>query len=129
MPPPLSLPLGRCHSSSVSATDRPAPGTPASRLRAPLRRAKARSRLDARRREHRSSPTRARPAKAIGLPLARPRSAAAGGVPGRFRAAARLAREPMEPNLFKYIWRHSKREQIFILLLVLLSLPFYFLSR
>ncbi len=34
----------------------------------------------------------------------------------------------MEPNLFKYIWRHSKREQIAILLLVLLSMPFYFLS-
>ena len=34
----------------------------------------------------------------------------------------------MEPNLFKYIWRYSKAEQISILLLVLLSLPFYFLS-
>ena len=34
----------------------------------------------------------------------------------------------MEPNLFKYIWRHSKREQIAILLLVLLSMPFYFIA-
>ena len=34
----------------------------------------------------------------------------------------------MERNLFRYIWRHSKREQVAILLLVLLSLPFYFLS-
>ena len=34
----------------------------------------------------------------------------------------------MEPKLFKYIWRHSKRDQLFILALVLLSLPFYFFS-
>lgn len=34
----------------------------------------------------------------------------------------------MEANLFKYIWRHSRREQAAILLLVLLSLPFYFIS-
>ncbi len=34
----------------------------------------------------------------------------------------------MEPNLFKYVWRHSKRDQLAILLLVLVSLPFYFLS-
>ena len=34
----------------------------------------------------------------------------------------------MEPKLFKYIWRHSRREQIAILLLVVFSLPFYFLS-
>ena len=34
----------------------------------------------------------------------------------------------MEPNLFKYVWAHSKREQIAILLLVLMSLPFYFIS-
>lgn len=34
----------------------------------------------------------------------------------------------MEPNLFKYIWQHSRREQIFILVLVLISLPFYFFS-
>ena len=34
----------------------------------------------------------------------------------------------MEPNLFKYIWHHSKREQIAILSLVLISLPFYYLS-
>ncbi len=34
----------------------------------------------------------------------------------------------MDGNLFRYIWRHSKREQMAILLLVALSLPFYFAS-
>jgi len=34
----------------------------------------------------------------------------------------------MEPNLFKYIWRHSRGEQLVILLLVVISLPFYYLS-
>ncbi|MFQ5775448.1 MAG: ATP-binding cassette domain-containing protein [Kiloniellaceae bacterium] len=34
----------------------------------------------------------------------------------------------MEPNLFRYIWHHSKREQVAILSLVLLSLPFYFVA-
>ncbi|TQV79793.1 ATP-binding cassette domain-containing protein [Denitrobaculum tricleocarpae] len=34
----------------------------------------------------------------------------------------------MERNLFKYIWHHSRREQVGILLLVAISLPFYFLS-
>ena len=34
----------------------------------------------------------------------------------------------MEPKLFKYIWFHSRREQLAILALVLLSLPFYFMS-
>lgn len=34
----------------------------------------------------------------------------------------------MEPNLFKYIWRYSKRDQAAILLLVVISLPFYFVS-
>ena len=34
----------------------------------------------------------------------------------------------MEPNIFKYIWHHSKQEQVAILLLVLLSLPFYFIA-
>ena len=34
----------------------------------------------------------------------------------------------MESNIFKYVWRHSKREQVIILFLVLLSMPFYFLS-
>ncbi|GAB4392318.1 MAG: ABC transporter ATP-binding protein [Kiloniellaceae bacterium] len=34
----------------------------------------------------------------------------------------------MEPNIFKYVWRHSRAEQIAILLLVLVSLPFYYLS-
>jgi putative ABC transport system ATP-binding protein len=34
----------------------------------------------------------------------------------------------MEPNIFKYVWRHSRAEQILILLLVLASLPFYYFS-
>lgn len=34
----------------------------------------------------------------------------------------------MEAKLFKYIWRHSRREQIGILLVVLASMPFYFLA-
>ncbi|MGF1591816.1 MAG: ATP-binding cassette domain-containing protein [Kiloniellaceae bacterium] len=34
----------------------------------------------------------------------------------------------MEPNIFKYVWRHSRPEQFTILLLVLASLPFYYLS-
>lgn len=34
----------------------------------------------------------------------------------------------MEPSLFKYIWRHSRRDQLLILGVVLASLPFYFLS-
>ena len=34
----------------------------------------------------------------------------------------------MEPNIFKYVWRHSRAEQLIILLLVAVSLPFYYLS-
>jgi putative ABC transport system ATP-binding protein len=34
----------------------------------------------------------------------------------------------LERNLFTYIWRHSKRDQIIIFAVVLLSLPFYFWS-
>ena len=34
----------------------------------------------------------------------------------------------MERNLFKYIWRFSKAEQVSILMLVLFSLPFYYVS-
>ncbi|MBK1671372.1 hypothetical protein CKO28_25555 [Rhodovibrio sodomensis] len=34
----------------------------------------------------------------------------------------------METNLFRYIWRHSRREQLGILTLVAASLPLYFLS-
>lgn len=34
----------------------------------------------------------------------------------------------MERNLFKYIWHHSKGEQLVILALVLISLPFYYVS-
>ncbi len=34
----------------------------------------------------------------------------------------------MEPNIFKYIWQYSKVEQTRILLVVLVSLPFYFIA-
>ena len=34
----------------------------------------------------------------------------------------------MEPSLFKYAWRHSKAEQILVLGLILLSLPFNWIS-
>lgn len=34
----------------------------------------------------------------------------------------------MNPNLFRYTWQHSKREQFAILFLILASLPFYWLS-
>ncbi len=34
----------------------------------------------------------------------------------------------MDPNVFRYSWRYSKRDQIWLLFIVLVSLPFYFLS-
>ncbi len=34
----------------------------------------------------------------------------------------------MEPSIFPYIWRHSRREQLTVLIIVLMSLPFYFMS-
>src|SRR3954468_22288855 len=34
----------------------------------------------------------------------------------------------MEKSLFRYIWRHSKRDQLIIFAVVLVSLPFYFAS-
>src|SRR5688572_26263715 len=34
----------------------------------------------------------------------------------------------MDPNLFRYIWRHSKRDQFIICAVVMASLPFYFAS-
>jgi putative ABC transport system ATP-binding protein len=34
----------------------------------------------------------------------------------------------MEKSLFRYIWRHSKRDQLLIFAVVLASLPFYFAS-
>ncbi|MFT7576907.1 MAG: putative ABC transport system ATP-binding protein [Alphaproteobacteria bacterium] len=34
----------------------------------------------------------------------------------------------MDPNLFRYIWTHSRSDQIFVLILIALSLPFYWLS-
>ena len=44
------------------------------------------------------------------------------------RSNGTKAAKYMEPKLFKYIWHHSKREQSAILFLVVLSLPFYFIS-
>jgi putative ABC transport system ATP-binding protein len=34
----------------------------------------------------------------------------------------------LDPNLFRYIWRNSRSEQLFVLGLILCSLPFYWLS-
>ena len=34
----------------------------------------------------------------------------------------------MDLNIFRYTWRYSKRDQLWLLLVVLFSLPFYFLS-
>ncbi len=34
----------------------------------------------------------------------------------------------MDKSLFKYIWQHSRRDQVLICAVVLLSLPFYYLS-
>lgn len=34
----------------------------------------------------------------------------------------------LDTNLFRFVWRHSRREQIKILLIILASMPFYFVS-
>ena len=34
----------------------------------------------------------------------------------------------MDSNIFRYTWRHSRRDQIWLLVVVVVSLPFYFLS-
>ena len=34
----------------------------------------------------------------------------------------------MEPRLFRYIWTHSRRDQLIVLALIFLSLPFYWVS-
>jgi putative ABC transport system ATP-binding protein len=34
----------------------------------------------------------------------------------------------MDQNIFRYTWRYSRRQQIWLLVVVLISLPFYFLS-
>ena len=34
----------------------------------------------------------------------------------------------MDQSIFPYIWRHSRREQLTVLMIVLFSLPFYFMS-
>src|ERR687885_2460730 len=34
----------------------------------------------------------------------------------------------MDKSLFRYVWRHSKRDQLIICAVVMASLPFYFAS-
>jgi len=34
----------------------------------------------------------------------------------------------MERNLLKYIWMHSRKDQLWMLVIILLSMPTYFLS-
>src|SRR5688572_4735658 len=34
----------------------------------------------------------------------------------------------MDKSLFRYIWQHSRRDQLIVCAVVLASLPFYFLS-
>ncbi|MEO0728901.1 MAG: ABC transporter ATP-binding protein, partial [Pseudomonadota bacterium] len=34
----------------------------------------------------------------------------------------------MDPNLFRYVWSHSRRDQLIVLGMIALSLPFYWLS-
>jgi len=36
--------------------------------------------------------------------------------------------DQLDPNLFRYIWKHSRPQQIWILAIVLLSMPTYFVS-
>ena len=44
----------------------------------------------------------------------------------RFRfGAARLTGATLDSNLFRFIWRHSRRDQLLILGVILVSLPFY----
>jgi putative ABC transport system ATP-binding protein len=53
----------------------------------------------------------------------------------RGAAAPNLARLPpkcpetdLDSSLFRYVWRHSKSEQVFLLFVILASLPFYWIS-
>ena len=39
-----------------------------------------------------------------------------------------MMNDRMEQSLFRYIWTHSKRQQIWILFIVALSMPSYFLA-
>ena len=34
----------------------------------------------------------------------------------------------MDPNLFRYVWKHTRLQQIWVLAIVLLSMPTYFLA-
>ncbi len=34
----------------------------------------------------------------------------------------------MESSIFRYVWRHSRRDQLFVLAVIVFSLPFYFAS-
>ena len=49
-------------------------------------------------------------------------------LPFRGAGARETHIQGMEPRLFRYIWQHTRRDQILILLVILASLPFYFLS-
>ena len=57
-------------------------------------------------------------------PEARPGESPANGSPNR----AAAAQDSMQRNLFTYIWRHSRLEQLVILSLVVLAQVFYFMS-
>ncbi len=39
-----------------------------------------------------------------------------------------LSEQVLEPNLYRFIWRNSRRQQIVVLAVILVSLPFYFAS-
>ena len=43
-------------------------------------------------------------------------------------SAAERKINALNPNLFRYIWQHSRREQIAILILIVSALPFYWMS-
>ena len=45
-----------------------------------------------------------------------------------FPAKACKVCDAMEPSLFKYIWKHTKPQQVWILAVILLSMVPYFLS-
>ncbi len=34
----------------------------------------------------------------------------------------------MQPSLFRYIWQHTRRDHIWIIAVILVSLPFLFMS-
>jgi len=36
--------------------------------------------------------------------------------------------QQLEPNLMKYVWRHSRADQVWMLFVIIASMPFYFMS-